>query len=194
VRLGLPARAAVASALTGLLLTASACGGDAKESPVAVKDEPSATATAAPTAKPPAQPSTSNDAQGRQQFARYVTNALTYAYATNDAAPIEAVAADTATQHCKACSSFSDYLADQKAKGQTLAGSTFPIRKILDTGQVGKGIWVLDVVTDPPAYTQVDASGKTIKRFPAEKGFVIEIGMTYDHGSYRLTGWKTGGQ
>ena len=194
MRLGRPVRATVAATtLTGLLLAASACGGNAKdEDPVVVRDERSSSAT--PDSKPPAAPTVSNDARGRQQFARYVTQALTYAYKTNDATPIKDVAADTATQQCKGCENFADYLTDQKAKGQTLAGSTFPIRKIIDTGQAVKNVWVLDVVTDPPAYTQVDAAGKTIKRFPAEKNFVIEIGMTWDKGSYRLTGWKTRGQ
>jgi hypothetical protein len=194
VRLGLPLRSAVAaSAATGLLLTASACGSDPKEGPLAKKsDDP--TASASPEAAPPAKPAMTDDAAGRRTFAHYVLDALTYAYETNDPSPITDVAADTATQHCRMCATFADYLANQKAKGQTLAGSSYPVKKIFDTGQVAKGVWVLDVVSDAPAYAQVDAAGTTIKHFPPQKGYVIEVGMTYDDGSYRLTGWKAGEQ
>lgn len=197
MRLGLPARSAVAaSAATVLLLALSACGSEPEEGPLGTTDvkgeEP--TASAGPTAKPPAKTATTNDAKGREQFARYVVQALSYAYATNDPTPISDVAADTATQQCTMCDSFADYLEDQKAKGQTLAGSSYPVKQITDTGEVAKGVWVLDVISDTPAYTAVDAAGKTVKRYPAEKNFVVEIGMTYNKGSYQLTGWKAGEQ
>jgi hypothetical protein len=194
VRLGLPLRATVAAvASTVLLLAVSACGSDPKEGPLATKgDDP--TASASPEAAPPAKPATTDNASGRKKFARYVLDALSYAYETNDPSPITDVAADTATQHCRMCATFADYLANQKAKGQTLAGSSYPVKKIFDTGQVATGVWVLDVVSDAPAYAQVDAAGTTIKHFPAQKGYVVEVGMTYDKGSYQLTGWKAGEQ
>ena len=196
MRLGLPLRASVAaSAATVLLLALSACGDEPEEGPLGTKGEDAPSqASATPTATPPAKAETRNDAQGREQFARYVVQALSYAYATNDPTPITDVAADTPTQKCQMCAGFADHLADQKAKGQTLAGSSYPVKKIQDTGEVAKGVWVVDVISDTPAYTQIDTAGKTVKRYPAEKNFVVEIGMTYNKGSYQLTGWKAGEQ
>ncbi len=188
MRLGLTAAAAV-------LLVTSACGSsDDEEGPLAVGGDPTPSASASPAAQAPTPPEAGNDKQGRHAFARYVVEALSYAYATNDPGPINEVAADTATQQCQMCATFTDHLAEQKSRGQSLVGSRYPVASILDTGEVAPGIWVVDVVSDTPAYREVDADGKTLRRYPAQKGYVVEIGMTFNKGSYQLTGWKAGEQ
>ena len=92
VRLGLVARAALA---TALLLAASACGGSDTKEPtsVAVHDE-SPSASPSPTATPPQVPTAArNTTAGRIAFATYFVKAYNYAFATNDASPITSVGA-----------------------------------------------------------------------------------------------------
>lgn len=188
MRLGLTVAAAA-------LLATAACGSEGSdEGPLTAGSDEQPSASASPSAKPPAPPRAGKDKAGREAFARYVVKSLSYAYATNDPSPISDVAADTETQQCQMCDTFADHLAEQESKGHSLVGSRFPVKQVFDTGQVAEGVWVVDVVSNTPAYREVDADGKTVKRYPAEKGYIVEIGMTFNKGSYQLTGWKAGEQ
>jgi hypothetical protein len=193
VRLGLPLR--LAASLTVVLYAASGCGAQAKEGPLgtqksnqgATAADPSATPTATP--DPPTVPTASNDKQGRIAFATYVIKALEYAQATNDPAPVKAVAMKGGASDCGTCEAYYKYLAGQQAKGQVRKPATLPIVKVYDQGQVQQGLSVVDVIVNRPALADVDEAGTRHSPQPAIKGYLYELGLQFDHGAWRLTGW-----
>ena len=67
--------------------------------------------------------------------------------------------------------------------------ATLPIVRVLDQGEVQKGISVVDVFVDRPALADVDESGTKHRPQAAVKGFLYEIGMHFQQGAWRLTGW-----
>jgi hypothetical protein len=185
--------AAVAAAL---LLATSACGGD-DESPIKLGKQSESTSvspTASPGAIAPTLPRATNDKAGREAFARYFVQAYAYAFATNDAGPVTDIGATEKSVVCSMCAKLVDYTKKNDADGLTLKPSRFPVVKVFDQGEVQNGVFVVDVISNRPAYSVVDESGRATKRFPAKKGYLIEVGMRFRDGAYELTGWRAGEQ
>ena len=191
MRLGLVARAAIASAV---LLAASACGGSDSKEPtsVAVHDEsPSASPT--PTDTPPQVPTTArNTSAGRIAFATYFVKASNYAYATNDATPITSVGSPGSSYGCSMCTELKTFLDGQKAKGLHLEPADLPVKRAFETAHIRHNVWVVDIESSAPKRADVDASGHAVKSYPAKDPYLIEVGVAWENGHYRLTGWKSG--
>ena len=188
MRPGLGSRAAVVAAAA--LLTVSACGSDAKEKPLELGDPDPTTSSAADSAlEPPTVPAAANDKAGRVAFATYVIKAFEYSFATNDPAPIEAVSMKSGVNVCGTCEGYADYLERQKAKGFVREPATLPIVRLLDQGEVQKGVSVVDVFVNRPALADVDGAGTRHRPQAAVKGFLYEIGMHFQDGAWHLTGW-----
>lgn len=193
MRLGLPLRAAACLAV--VLYAASGCGTQAEEGPLSSQKQdqgasaadPSATPTATPDA--PQVPTAGNDKAGRIAFATYVIKAFEYSQATDDPTPVKAVAMKGGPSDCGTCEAYYKYLAGQHAKGQVRTPATLPIVKVYDQGEVQKGLSVVDVIVNRPALADVDEAGTRHDPQPAVKGYLYELGMQFDHGAWRLTGW-----
>jgi hypothetical protein len=194
VRLGLVARATAVTASTALLLATSACGGgDSKTPASAPVHEESPSASPSPTATPPQVPAaTRNTSAGRIAFATYFVKASNYAYATNDATPVTAVGSPSSGYGCPMCTQLKTYLAGQQAKGLHLEPADLPVKKAFETAHIRHNVWVVDIQSSAPRRADVDASGHAVKSYPAKKNYLIEVGVSWEGGRYRLTGWKSG--
>jgi hypothetical protein len=194
VRLGLAARAAVATTVAALLLGTSACGSkeDSDVPKVAARDD-SPSASPSPTATPPVAPAAArNTSAGRIAFAKYFVKASNYAYGTNDATPITAVAATGKRTRCDMCADLSTYLDGQQAKGLHLEPADLPVGHAYETAHILHNVWVVDIESSAPKRADVDASGHAVKTYPAKDPYIIEVGVAWENGHYRLTGWKSG--
>jgi hypothetical protein len=191
VRTGALLRLGVATG--ALLLTLTACGDEPPEGPLGKGGESSSSpsASASPTATAPTPPAATDDARGREAFARWFVQAFSYAFATNDAAPINAVAATEKGVECGTCSLFTDYLATRKSDGVTVQPSEYVVKKVFESGR-DKGAAIYTLVTERPAYANVKADGTVVDKHPADKAYLIEVGLRYHDGAYELTGWTAG--
>jgi hypothetical protein len=196
VRLGNAARTAAATtaAATAGLLLLTGCGSDETTVSAAPhRDSASASASPSPTATPPtAPPAARNTSAGRIAFAKYFVKASNYAYRTNDATPVTSVASPASSYGCSMCTELEKYLARQKAKGLHLEPADLPIKHAYETAHVRKNVWVVDIVSSAPRRADVDASGHAVHTYPAKKFYLIEVGVAWENGRYRLTGWKSG--
>jgi hypothetical protein len=192
VRLG--HRPVAVVALTAALALAAGCGeGEPAEGPLggetasaSPSESPSATATA------PAVPQARADTRAnREAFARWFVDAFAYAFATNDVEPILDVAATEEKVKCSTCEAFADFIGDREAKGLTLQPSEYRVRRVFETGKVGD-VHVLTMITDRPAYANVDEDGTRSGAQPRDKAYPIEVGLRYHQGKYELTGWTAG--
>lgn len=191
--LGLRHLAAV-SATTLLLATLGACGSDEEpEGPLAKGSKsasPSAAAKADPTA-PPAPEAGKDTAQAREDFARWFVDAFAYAFATNDVEPIMEVAATEERVRCSTCEAFAEFIDEREAEGITLQPSAYTVKKVFETGKV-RDVRILTLVTDRPAYANVDEDGNRTDPAPRDRTYPIEVGLRWHQGKYELTGWKAG--
>jgi uncharacterized protein DUF6318 len=194
VRLGLVARATAVTASTALLLATSACGGDDSKTPASAPvHEESPSASPSPTAAPPQLPSASgNTSAGRIAFATYFVKAYNYAFATNDATPITSIGATGKRTRCTMCTELKTYLDGQQAKGLHLEPADLPVKRAFETARVLDNVWVVDIQSRAQKRADVDASGHAVKTYPAKKNYLIEVGVAWENGRYRLTGWKSG--
>jgi Family of unknown function (DUF6318) len=195
VRLGLTARATAATALTVGLLAMSGCGGssDDKDPTSAAVQEESPSASPSPTATPPPAPTTArNTSAGRIAFAKYFVKASNYAYATNDATPITSVGSPASSYGCSMCTDLKTYLDGQKAKGLHLEPADLPVKRAFETAHIRDNVWVVDIESSATQRADVDAFGHAVKTYPAKDPYLIEVGVAWENGHYRLTGWKSG--
>lgn len=194
MRLGLAARAAVATTAAALLLGTSGCGNDDTEDvPKVASQEDSPTASPSPTATPPAVPSVArNNTAGRIAFATYFVKAYNYAFATNDASPITSVGATGKGIECQMCTDLKSYLAGQKAKGLHLDPANLPVKRAFETAHIRSNVWVVDIESSAEKRADVDSSGTAVKTYPAKDPYLIEVGVAWEDGQYRVTGWKSG--
>lgn len=193
MRLGLAARAAVATTATALLFGVSACGGNDDQSLPKVAAHEDDSPSASPSTTPPAAPTAArNTSAGRIAFAKYFVKASDYAYATNDAAPITAIAATGARTKCDMCAQLKTYLDGQKAKGLHLEPAGLPVKHAYETAHILHNVWVVDIQSSAPKRADVDAGGHAVKTYPAKDPYVIEVGVAWENGQYRVTGWKSG--
>jgi hypothetical protein len=51
---------------------------------------------------------------------------------------------------------------------------------------------VIDIQSSAPKRADVDESGTAVKTYPAKKDYLIEVGVAWENGQYRVTGWKSG--
>ena len=145
MRLGLVARAAIATARAAGRIRVRR-GSDSKEpTSVAVHDEsPSASPT--PTDTPPQVPTTArNTSAGRIAFATYFVKASNYAYATNDATPITSVGSPGSSYGCSMCTELKTFLDGQKAKGLHLEPADLPVKRAFETAHIRHNVWVVDI-------------------------------------------------
>ncbi len=53
---------------------------------------------------------------------------------------------------------------------------------------------MVDIQSSAPKRADVDASGHAVKTYPAKKHYLIEVGVAWENGHYRLTGLEVGGE
>jgi uncharacterized protein DUF6318 len=183
---------------TAMLLATSACGGEPEEGPLDAKGgdatsapSPSESAQAAAT-KPDVPASPRNTSAGRIAFAKYFVKAYNYAYATNDATPITAVGSTAQGTECQMCEDLAKYVEGQKAKGLHLEPADLPVKRVFETARAAENVWVIDIQSSAPKRADVDAAGNAVKTYPAKKDYLIEVGVAWENGHYRVTGWKSG--
>jgi hypothetical protein len=175
-------------------MAASACGGSDSKEPTSapVRDE-SPSASPSPTAPPPQLPTTArNTTAGRIAFATYFVKASNYAYATNDATPITSVASPSSSYGCSMCTELKTFLDGQEAKGLHLEPAALPVKRAFVTAHIRDNVWVVDIESSAPKRADVDGSGHVVKSYPAKDPYLIEVGVAWENGHYRLTGWKSG--
>lgn len=196
MRLGAPARAgAVTTALSAGLLTLGGCGSSDPTTTTSAlpDDDPTPSASASPTADAPKVPATTrNTSAGRIAFAKYFVKASGYAYGTNDATPVTAVASAASSYGCSMCTALKKYLDGQKAKGLHLEPADLPVKHAYETAHIRDNVWVVDIVSSAPKRADVDAGGHAVRTYPAKDPYIIEVGVAWEDGRYRLTGWKSG--
>jgi len=180
--------------LATLMVALTACGDDeAPEGPLAKKSESaSASPTEAAATAPPVPRATDNEA-GRKAFARWFVKALAYGNGTNDPKPINAVAANDDKVSCSTCRAYTKFLKGQESKGITTRPSTFEIRKLFNTGQIGNGVHAYSAIVSHPAAVDVKEDGTVVKKYEASNKYLIEVGIRFRGGAYEIAGWKTTG-
>ena len=185
-------------AVAALLLTTSACGAaDKPEVKLGAEATKSASASASPSteaaaAKPKAPLATTNTSAGRVAFAKYFVKAYQYAYGANDASLVTAIGSQASSHECTSCTDLATFIGKQRASGLHLEPYAFPVRNALETARATKDVWIVDVIADAPARADVDAAGTKVNTYPAKKNFLYEVGVTWEDGAYRVTGWKAG--
>jgi hypothetical protein len=189
VRLGLPTRAV---AVVALLLSVSACGSEPEEGPLAEQgDGSSPSASATPTVNPPEAPPATDDEAGRRAFAQWFVQALAYGNRTNDAAPILERAIKDPELSCSVCEDYQAYLADRESHGISYQPSTYAVKRIFKTGQQ-QDVVIYDLIASEPAGRDVKKDGTVVKRYPARRQQLIEVGIRFRDGAYEISGWKVG--
>jgi hypothetical protein len=183
------------TALAAVLLTTLGCGSEPPEGPIgAASDQasPKASASSSPAPSVPAVPAATDDAKGREAFARWFAQAFGYAFATNDPKPLKDVASTQAGLECGTCDLFADYLAQRRSDGDvTVQPSRYDVKKVFESGR-DRGAWIYTLITERPAYENVKADGTVVDTHPTDKAYLIEVGLRYHDGAYELTGWTAG--
>ena len=90
------------------------------------------------------------------------------------------------------CTELKTFLDGQKAKGLHLEPADLPVKRAFETAHIRHNVWVVDIESSAPKRADVDASGHVVKSYPAKDPYLIEVGVAWENGHYRLTGWKSG--
>ena len=180
--------------LVMLVLAATACGEDEpREGPLAKKSESASASPSEPAATAPPVPRATDSEAGRKAFATWFVRALAYANGTNDPKPINAVAASDDKVSCSTCRAYTKFLKDRESKGVTMQPSTFEIRRLFGTGQIGNGVHAYTATVSHPAAVDVQEDGTVVKKYKPSNNFRIEVGLRFHDGAYEVAGWKTTG-
>jgi hypothetical protein len=190
------ARCAAAAVVATVLVAVSGCGSEQHD--VKLGDDAKASSTpsaspsasASPQAAPPVPRAGANSRARRIAMAQWFVHAYNYAYATNDPEPLNAVA--SAQYGCGECSRLTTYLQDQEKAGLHLDPAALTVGRTFETARARSNVWIVDIESRAPRRFDVDASGKHVHTYPAEKSFPIEVGISWEDQQYRITGWKAG--
>lgn len=194
MRLGTPLRAAATAAVVAMLLGSAGCGGDkptVKLGGGKPSASPSSSSAQAGPSKPDVPATPRDTTAGRVAFAKYVVAAIAYANGTNDTAPIDGHASQQ--YGCSECDKFDAFLQGQAKKGLVQHPSTITVKRVLATGKLRTNAWLMTVESTAPASADVDSSGKAHRHYKAHPHLLIDVGISWEHGEYRITGWDTKG-